>query len=771
MKLPPPHSSSPHVPAKHWLRAGLARRIYLAFLFAAVLPIAIAGFVGVTVSLSTLRAQTLAHLQQEVAARAAGIQLFFDQVAAELRFLANMSNVAILFDALDAGDEAQRAERVAAITRNYVRLSELHPYIYQMRILNAHGREQVRVEKRAGEVVVVPSALLQDKSQRYYVRDALTRKPGELYVSPLDLNEEFGQVEQPERPVVRVATVITGPDGRIRGLIIVNLHAQILLEPLQQMVRDRDGTAYLFDRSGHYLFRSSGHQSGSAMQPVSALTNQFGQKALSELLGTGAGTVKTAESIVAHVAVEFGAAYAGSDRTRWVMALAFPERILWESVVNLYFLYAVLLVALGVTAIGGYTVSRRLMGPLEDLTREADVIAEGDFTRRVQVTGCDEIAELGVRFNSMADRLAALYHDIDSHRARLAEVVAHRTRELAAERALLASVFRHAGDAILAVAPEGDVTLANTAARRLFNLDPDCRDTPLREAWPQWPELAAEIRPGETLRRDVSLGARVLAVAVDTSPDDGQRHSLVVVARDVTEERGLQDERRQLDRQMFQIEKMATMGELAMGVAHEIGNPLAGMKAVVQALQYEEDLPIVILDPLKRLESEIDRLAGFLRSFHGFAAPAALNLQSVLLQAVIEDVLFWIDKEARNQNIVVTVDIAPDVPPLHADAPQLKQVLLNLLLNALHAMPRGGPLLFVARSAGPGVRITVQDSGAGISPEVLPRIFDPFFTTRPGGSGLGLAITAKIVQEHGATIEVHSQAGEGARFVLDWPKA
>ncbi|MGE0674645.1 MAG: PAS domain-containing sensor histidine kinase, partial [Methylibium sp.] len=492
---------------------------------------------------------------------------------------------------------------------------------------------------------------------------------------------------------------------------------------------------------------------------------------MTELLGSDAGTVRTALSIVAHAPIEFGTAYAGTDRSRWVMALAFPERVLWQSVVNLYVLYAVLLVALAVTALGGYTLSRRLLGPLEDLKREADVVAGGDFTRHVRVTGRDEIADLGQSFNTMADRLAALYRDLEAHRARLSDDVASRTRELASERALLASVFRHAGDAILAVDASGSVTLANTAARALFGLDAASPASTLDDQWPQWRSLVADVAAGETLRRDVLLGSKVLAVSVDVSPDDGQRHTHVIVARDVSEERGLQDERRQLDRQLFQIEKMTTMGELAMGIAHEIGNPLAGMKAVVQALQYEDDLPQAMLEPLRRLDAEIDRLAGFLHSFHGFAASTALDLQTVSLPTLIEDVLFWTGKEARSQRVSVDVDIAPDLPALRADAPQLKQVLLNLVMNALHAMPDGGRLQLIGRRGAQGVQIEVVDNGMGIAAEVIQRIFDPFFTTRPGGSGLGLAITAKIVREHGATIHVESTAGQGARFVLVWPTA
>jgi signal transduction histidine kinase len=747
----------------------LARRIYLAFLAAAVLPTAIAGLIGITVSLGALRTQTLLSLQQEVNARAAGVQLFFDQVAAELRFLADMSSVGALFDVLDANDDRAAAARAAALEQDFVRLSELHPHIYQMRLLDAQGHERVRVEKRGGALEVVPADRLQDKSDRYYVREALTRQRGDLYVSPLDLNEEFGRVERPERPVVRVATVVAGRNGRTRGLIVVNLHAQVLLDPLQDMVRARDGMAYLFDRSGHYLSRSADHASGSTMQPVQALAGQFGEPVMAALLGAESGTLETAQSIVAHAPIAFGTAFAGSDRSRWVMALAFPERVMLASVVNLYLLYAVLLAALAVTAVGGYTLSRRLLGPLEDLKREAEVIASGDFTRRVQVTGSDEIADLGLRFNTMADRLSALVQDLKGHRARLADEVASRTRELAAERALLASVFRHAGDAILAVDAGGGVRLANSAARQLFQLHAATGTARLDTAWPGWPTLVAEVTPGETLRRDVALGDKVLAVSVDASPDDGQQHAHVIVARDVSGERALQDDRRQLDRQLFQIEKMTTLGELAMGIAHEIGNPLAGMKAVVQALQYEDDLTADMADPLRRLESEIDRLSGFLHSFHGFAATAPPELAAVRLHEVLDDVLFWTRKEARSQRVAVDVDIAPQLPALQADAAQLKQVLLNLVMNALHAMPDGGRLLIAASAVARQVRIEVRDSGTGIDSKLLQRIFDPFFTTRPGGTGLGLAITAKIVREHGARIRAESQPGAGARFVLDWP--
>ena len=349
-----------------WTRGGLARRIYFAFLTAAVLPTAIAGVIGVSVSLATLREQTLSHLQNEIAARTAGVQLFFDQIAAELRFLSDMSGIRSLFDAIDQAPGSVHDVLTRDVERDLLRLTELHPHVYQMRVIDLGGRERVRIEKKGDQLISVARDQLQDKSDRYYVREALQKKPGELYVSPLDLNEEFGRVELPEKPVIRVASVVAGEDGRARGLIVVNLHAQVLLEPLEAMVHEREGMSYLFDRSGHYLHRAS-ERPRSTMEPVSAVQAEWGSAALTRVLGDRAGTLDTGSSIVAYAPVSFGTAYSGLDRSRWVMALSFPKDILWKSVVNLYVLYAVLLAALVVTALGGYTLSRRLLGPPENL--------------------------------------------------------------------------------------------------------------------------------------------------------------------------------------------------------------------------------------------------------------------------------------------------------------------------------------------------------------------------------------------------------------------
>ncbi len=358
--------------------------------------------------------------------------------------------------------------------------------------------------------------------------------------------------------------------------------------------------------------------------------------------------------------------------------------------------------------------------------------------------------------------------DVTERRLLEDQLRAH-TVELERERTFLGAIFEHTGDGILAVDGAGNIALANQSARRLLGIV-EGDERRLVEFWSEWPAIAGETADRVAIRRDLDAAGHVLALSVTRTGEPGDTR-YVIVARDVSEEHRLADERRELDRQMFQMENMATLGELAMGVAHEIGNPLAGMKAVAQSLQYEDDLPADAREALRRLEAEIDRLGDFLRGFHGFAAPQRAHAVPCRLRDIVEDILFWIRKEALSHDVALGLSIDEHLS-VRADPNQIKQVLLNLVVNAIHAMPQGGALRIAATpDEGGSVRIEVADTGGGIGADVLPRIFDPFFTTRTTGSGLGLAVVKKIVSEHGAQIEVQSQIGHGSCFTLLWPAA
>lgn len=744
--------------------SGLSRKIYVAFLVTTIIPTAIVGVIGAYFSLRALQQETLRNLNQEVTVRSQGLGRFFDQLSAQLLSMAEAGAIRQFVAAKMPGGSGDVDAAAARLERDFAALAGYSKYVYQIRLLGMDGHEWIRVDRRPQGVTIVPPAGLQYKGDRYYFRAASALQPGQLYVSALDLNVEFGLVEKPERPVIRVATPVAGPDGRKLGVLIINLHADLLLDQVQQMADAHKGTAYLLDVSGQYMSRSAGGQSaGFAMQPVERLKALMPESMGANLMQGGASPSRGEGWIMAHASIDFARQeLRGDAQGKWRIALAFPERELFFAVFNLYILYAALLAVLVMSAIAGYILSHRLLQPIDDMSEETAAIASGDFTRRVSVSGDDEIAALGDKFNLMAERLQVSSREINAHREQLEAQVRDRTRDLEQERAALEAVIEHTADGILAIDQDGRLRLVNAAALRLLGTE-RALGRPLEDFWPQWSQIVRDAEDS-ALRCDLHLPGLILSLAVAPTAS-----GYIVVARDVSQERRFLDERRMLDRQMFQMEKLSTLGELAMGLAHEIGNPLAGMKAVAQAMQYEEDVPDGLMEGLRRLESEIDRLSGFLRSFHGFAAPQQLHAEACRLAAVLDDVLFWIGKDARSKGVVIEQRGIERLPPLWADANQFKQTLLNLVINAVHAMPQGGTLTVSARTEGGRALIDVRDTGGGIAPDALPQIFEPFFTTRSEGSGLGLAIVRKIAEQHGARISAASEAGHGTCFTLDWP--
>ena len=229
------------------------------------------------------------------------------------------------------------------------------------------------------------------------------------------------------------------------------------------------------------------------------------------------------------------------------------------------------------------------------------------------------------------------------------------------------------------------------------------------------------------------------------------------------------------ERQIQQAGKLATIGELASGIAHEIRNPLAGIGAAVEVLsegggngQREE-----IVGEIRR---QINRLNRTLRELLDFSRQGEPEMVPCAVLEILGPMLSLVRPDAQKQHIRIIEELAPDLPPIRADVQHVQQALLNILLNAVQAMPEGGTLMVRAEQMDntglPGaersVRLTVSDTGVGIPHENLKKIFSPFFTTKHRGTGLGLAITRSIIEKHHGTIAVESEAGRGSIFVLEF---
>ncbi|MBI2014167.1 MAG: histidine kinase, partial [Candidatus Rokubacteria bacterium] len=239
----------------------------------------------------------------------------------------------------------------------------------------------------------------------------------------------------------------------------------------------------------------------------------------------------------------------------------------------------------------------------------------------------------------------------------------------------------------------------------------------------------------------------------------------VLLVEDITERVGI-------ERAARQAEKLAALGTLAAGLAHELNNPIGVISTRAELMQLDAEtrpLPADVREDLHVIHRPAQHVARIAQGLLSFSRHSSGAHGRVDLNRLVDETLLLIEKQIVRDGIALRRALAPTLPPVWGDANALQQVVMNLLTNARDAVRKGGEIAIeTAPAAEPpgGVRLVVRDTGPGIPPEDLPRIFDPFFTTKAEGTGLGLSISYGIVREHRGTVDVQSRPGEGTTFVL-----
>lgn len=224
--------------------------------------------------------------------------------------------------------------------------------------------------------------------------------------------------------------------------------------------------------------------------------------------------------------------------------------------------------------------------------------------------------------------------------------------------------------------------------------------------------------------------------------------------------------------QLVRSAKLASMGELVAGVAHEINNPLTGILMFASLSAKTPDLPPQVKDNLEMIVSETGRCARIVRGLLEFARESIPEKKPDSIKRIVEQTLELVSQQAIFQDVEIRCDCAAELPEIEVDSDQLQQVFFNIFINAGQAMPEGGVLTITTQTLPEeqALRIIVEDTGTGISQENLDKVFDPFFSTKSQqGFGLGLSVSYGIIRNHGGRVDVSSEEGRGTRFCIDLP--
>jgi PAS domain S-box-containing protein len=279
--------------------------------------------------------------------------------------------------------------------------------------------------------------------------------------------------------------------------------------------------------------------------------------------------------------------------------------------------------------------------------------------------------------------------------------------------------------------------------------------------------------PWKIIRKDGSLGFVEASVSLLRSKG-GEIVGFRGVGRDITERRRAEEERMQLELKAQSTSRLASVGEMAAGVAHEINNPLTAVTGYAQLLMDREDVPPDIRSDLAAINDGAQRVAGIVRTLLAFSRQTKPERKLVEINELIESTLVLRAYHLRVNNIGVVTRLTTDLLETVADPGQIQQVLLNLIVNAETEMKLAhgkGKLAITTEKSDNSIKICVKDNGPGIKPEVMDKIFDPFFTTREvgQGTGLGLSLCYGIVAEHKGRIYAESKLGKGATFIVELP--
>lgn len=362
-----------------------------------------------------------------------------------------------------------------------------------------------------------------------------------------------------------------------------------------------------------------------------------------------------------------------------------------------------------------------------------------------------------------AEAVAKRKEELERYAVQLQDRVNERTAELVNEKEKLHTIVSAIGGGILLIDRQGRIQWSNEKIKEMAGMDVIGKTCE---------EICVDCNVSGEYNQD-SINTIILSnlfnqkdkyFQVTTAPvrrEDGEIHGYIRLVQDVTE-------MKKMEEQIIHAEKLASIGRLAAGIAHEIGNPLTSIFSFVQILrEIEEDS--FKRESLETIYFHIHRISEILKQLSGFSKMPAGEMKECQINGLIDSSIKLIQYDKKAKDIEVVKELSPSLPNIIADGNQLSQVFVNLVLNAIDAMPDGGRLTVRSMLLDGNIVVQVEDTGIGIPREELPKIFDPFYTTKEKGTGLGLAVSYNIIKKMNGTLTAESEAGKGTTFTITLP--
>ena len=652
-------------------------------------------------------------------------------VVSDLRYLSHQNEIRELLKDASAAHVARLAEEYAIFLRQ-------KPAYDQVRVIATDGMEVVRVDRREGQAAITPPEQLQNKAARYYFKETMALGPTDIYVSPLDLNVDQGRVEEPIKPTLRAAIPLFDSSGRRAGILSLSFLAGRLITQLRALTRPGETELWLLNADGYWLMGANAADEWAFMYPERVDRSMaVRDPALWQRLSQEpSGSIRHPDGLLAFARIY--PLLAGQDQGTPPVALPAPASA------GDYYWITVARVPATLLESQSKDLARNLLLAYAALS----LLAFGLATALAFVSLRSKALSLFVQH--VLDQVPVLVAYVDADERYRYNNRYYETTFGLRRRDLSGKTIRSVlGDA----------------------------------AYEQLRPYVATALSGRTVSFESTMDYAVAGrrnVSATYMPDvgeDGRIWGFVAVVSDVTELKAAERRYREQMLEIAHATRLASVGELATQIAHEVNQPLTAIVTYCAAAQRHlrqepvdgarlAGLIASIADEAKRVSDVIRRLRAFIRK-------GEISFAAVDVNEVVVDTIRLISADARAKKVALHEALASGPLTVMADPVLLSQAILNLVRNAVDAVAAGhGPdcLVIVATERKDAVvELSVRDTGPGLPPEVAAQLFTSFVTTKEGGLGMGLAIARSIVEAHGGQVRHTNAPGGGALFLIHLP--
>lgn len=804
-------------------RLTIRAKLLIAFVGLSVIPVLCVSLYGIYVNVRTTENIAFENLSHDVTTTRGRASNFLANVEGDIRLLLNSTSIEGYVRTAERGEGRVRNARLRQIAAELLAFAKTKGIYYQIRIINGDREEALRIESNdildsPPHFSIVPLSELRRTGQTYYFLLTENLQRGEIVFSPAELTYRGGQ----RLPVLSFVTPLFGPTKRV-GLLIANVFAGNLFKELEaQQNLAIDETVVLVSNDGHYLYNSG--ERGDWNRLIASVQEDNLQKdyppSVARMIISGNEGIISGENdkIIAYApllplrrSISTGEHRPGFTASLYLFE-SVPRGTITRHARASAMTFVGFLIVFFAGALGlGLLATRQFTRPISEVRRGADVISRGNYRHRLDVNTGDEIEALAHQFNLMAASLEAHEREIQEHRSHLEEKVDHRTRELVEQKGQLQAILDNVPSAFVMLDGTGRIQTASAAftlitGLRLENVQgKESIEVFRAQGLCQMAgrgSLTGKIESHIDRTVDESGAEQFLEHITIPIAENGETTAILQIITNITK-------RKRLEEHLIHSEKLMATGEMAAIIAHGFRNSLTSIKMILQLQQESKQLGRgsrrslrVALDSISRMETVVQELLEFAR-------PSPMVFGTADLNTLIDQALVLLDPRLKEHGVRARKNLDLRLPPLTLDAAQVRESIVNLLLNAYQAIEshpskagrgkitiatkrvvlqktlrdyhppemtrqragenEGNGREIVLRKGMKCVRITITDNGPGIERGAILRIFDPFFTTKPNGTGLGLPMVKRAVNAHGGVLSIKSSKDKGTTFEIFLP--